>query len=1288
MVEEGFTMIRKHRIFMLSLLALLITSASVYALYSWQAIPVKDDPLVRMPGTQPGQVNLESPDRCLNCHANYKSEVEPGFNWQGSMMAQSARDFLFWSCMTVAGQDAIWALGTPNAMDICERCHFPKGWLEGRSDPTNVSLMTGADYDGVQCDFCHRMYDPFFESTTLGTREGNDWLNYWDETNGSGTPSQLAADAAYQEDSLLALGEFLFNGDPFFSSNLPFSPNYTENASGQYFVSPNNQKRAPFADHQARHQVIYSRYHKSKYFCASCHDVSNPLLANLGADPSQPLPTELNPAYSYFHVERTFSEFMLSAYGQQGGTAGIGPFAPGFFDTSYPANTIAKCQDCHMRDVVGAGADKSGVPIRPGDSVEHPNSGQPLHDLTGGNAWVSYILASAVAGSPVYDPINDQLLNPGTGGLTLDLTQGLGIDSDAMLAGVDRAKQQLQLAASIQNLSYNPTNGNLSFRVQNQTGHKLLSGFPEGRRAFVNIRVYSGGNLIFEVNPYDHDAGTLKGLDYTYTGDLPVPDPLTSVESYVDELVYEIHPSSTITGEDETFHVALADGRYKDNRIPPMGFRIGEASERLVQPVWHGQEMPGYFSAEEYAGGYDEVNLADFGVAIPGADLVEVRLYYQTTSREYIQFLRDEINGTASTLPGSAYIIQSDSFFVGLKDWGETIWKLWTHNMNLPGAAPFLMAGANVGSGGGCSAPTPTLEPAVPGHQQVTLNWSDEHTVDTDVVGYKVYYDQGGKAQLVRELGLVVSFTDIGLGDGQEYCYKVSSLKSGCESTFSNVQCGITNNQPSPLSDPSPEDGAVGVPVNTSLSWYSSDPDPGDTLTYDVYLEANDNTPDTLVCNDTTSRTCAWPGDLVYDTQYYWRVVARDKHGATASGTWSFKTPSPPPAPGLVAPSGLIGNGTPTFRWNESIGATAYRMVVYSMDAGSTVILKKLFASQVCSGGVCEFTPSEPLVQGAYRFRMSGINEAGWGKFSTWMFFSYFEVPSAPTLISPTGKIGEETPTYTWDAVDFVKMYKLMVYSIDRSTYVVTKYLKSTDICSGGVCVYTSTSSLSEENYRFRVRAYNQAGWGPFSTWKSFEVVIGLPSAPTLIQPSGVIGDSTPTYKWNKVDVATVYKVSLYSETASSYVFNQNVTASSVCGASVCAYTPSTPLVQGSYRFKVSGHNAVGWGPASVWMAFRYGTPAAPVLISPSGTTSDTTPTYKWNQSDGATRYKLMVYSVASSSNVVIANLHFSGICSGGVCSYTPPTTLSPGDYRFKLRAYNRVGWGPVSPWMRFTISP
>ncbi|MGD8352503.1 MAG: multiheme c-type cytochrome, partial [Nitrospirota bacterium] len=744
----------------------------IFSLQAVSTASVSEDPLVRMPGTQPEQgVDLEAPNRCLNCHEGYNTSVEPGHNWKGSMMAQAARDPLFWACMTVAGNDSLNVLGTPNAVDICERCHFPEGWLGGRSDPPNASLMTGSDYDGVHCDVCHTMWDPFFAAPS-----GEDW----DEASALSTDE---ASKTWTEDQVQSTGIKLFSGQPFFVSDSPKHGTYTENGSGQYFVSTNSDKRASFADAEARHRMLYSRYHKSKYFCGTCHDVSNPALANLGST-GEDLHTEEFSASSYFHVERTFSEFMLSDYGRPGGAATNAEFqaqgAPGI-------TWAAKCQDCHMRDVRGAGCNKKGAPIRPDQSSEHPNSGLPLHDLTGGNVWISRILASLDPGGPVYDPVNVEILDKGPDVLTLDLSAGQPPKENgvALKAGSDRAKEQLRLAATIKDLSYSPSTGALSFTVQNNSGHKLISGFPEGRRMFLNIKFMQGGNTIYEANPYDYGVGTLKGLPADYSPNSPA---LGQNEAHVDQLVYEMHPSSTITGEDETFHFVLADGRYKDNRIPPKGFRIAEAASRLSEPWYGGSQAAGYYTPAEYAGGYDAVNLSDYVAPVTGADYVEVNLYYQTTSREYVEFLRDEINSPA---------VQNDVFFDKLKAWGNTIWDLWLHNMNLDGARPFLMTQSTWGSGPAvCDAPAPTLLSATPGNQEIAIAWSDE-SADPGVVGYGVYYDQAGKTQLVSQVdgAATTAYTDTGLTNGQEYCYKVTSRYADCESGFGNILCAIPNNQ-------------------------------------------------------------------------------------------------------------------------------------------------------------------------------------------------------------------------------------------------------------------------------------------------------------------------------------------------------------------------------------------------------------------------------------------------------------------------------------------------------------
>jgi hypothetical protein len=115
-----------------------------------------------------------------------------------------------------------------------------------------------------------------------------------------------------------------------------------------------------------------------------------------------------------------------------------------------------------------------------------------------------------------------------------------------------------------------------------------------------------------------------------------------------------------------------------------------------------------------------------------------------------------------------------------------------------------------------------------------------------------------------------------------------------------------TNRPPYKPSNPSPPNRASDQRVNVDLGWTGGDPD-GDSVTYDVYLEANDSTPNEVVCNDVTTTSCD-PGTLKYGTHYYWKVVARDEHGATAARrAWEFTTRTvlnnPPHAPSNPSPA-------------------------------------------------------------------------------------------------------------------------------------------------------------------------------------------------------------------------------------------------------------------------------------------------------------------------------------------------------------------------------------------------
>lgn len=211
---------------------------------------VKDDPLLFMPGSQPGSLTkpIEAASNCQSCHGGYAPAIEPGDTWTGSMMAQAARDPLWLACTVVANQDSRWALGTHNAADLCLRCHTPGGWLGGRSDPPNLSLLTITDYDGVSCDSCHRMVDAM---SALGQPD------LPAETD----PTGITAAATTSTSDWNNLLRYLKNFDGTLSYNtttkLPKTsgtwPAYNEATSGQFLVLPSDAvKRGPRWDSEPK----------------------------------------------------------------------------------------------------------------------------------------------------------------------------------------------------------------------------------------------------------------------------------------------------------------------------------------------------------------------------------------------------------------------------------------------------------------------------------------------------------------------------------------------------------------------------------------------------------------------------------------------------------------------------------------------------------------------------------------------------------------------------------------------------------------------------------------------------------------------------------------------------------------------------------------------------------------------------------------------------------------------------------------------------------------------------
>ncbi|MBI5825535.1 MAG: right-handed parallel beta-helix repeat-containing protein [Chloroflexi bacterium] len=92
-----------------------------------------------------------------------------------------------------------------------------------------------------------------------------------------------------------------------------------------------------------------------------------------------------------------------------------------------------------------------------------------------------------------------------------------------------------------------------------------------------------------------------------------------------------------------------------------------------------------------------------------------------------------------------------------------------------------------------------------------------------------------------------------------------------------------------------------------------------------------------------------------------------------------------------------------------------------------------------------------------------------------------------------------------------------------------------------------------------------------------------------------------------------------------------------------------------------------------------------PTAISPTDTTLDETPTYKWSKLNGATKYQ---YQLLQGATVIYTKTVPVSACGVSLCANTPTTALSTGAYKWRIRSMIGGVWMNYSPYKSFVISP
>lgn len=229
-------------------------------------------------------------------------------------------------------------------------------------------------------------------------------------------------------------------------------------------------------------------------------------------------------------------------------------------------------------------------------------------------------------------------------------------------------------------------------KVTNRTGHKLPSGFAEGRQMWIHLRVTDDGGTVLFNSGYLLPDGSLARKEYFDASQggtvsdlgktmIKVYEQLILAKGYdTFELdgynILDTNRDGIVTHQEKEFHFVLMNYVEKDNRIPPKGFNKDayQADGAFIIP--YDPKDTDYPSGQHW-----DVTPYTFTIptGITGTVHVTAYLKYQTFNREYMMFLEqtdrentEENGGRARDLPTGP--------FEHSPTWGKVMYQLWQDN--------------------------------------------------------------------------------------------------------------------------------------------------------------------------------------------------------------------------------------------------------------------------------------------------------------------------------------------------------------------------------------------------------------------------------------------------------------------------------------------------------------------------------------------------------------------------------------------------------------------------------
>jgi len=664
------------------------------------------------PGTQQqelGNITFPSPYNvfefvvtCGACHGGTIDQQAGHFgNWAGTAMASAARDPVFRANQIIVNQAVTEATGTDGAGNMCMRCHSPNGWLSGRFDPTLNGAADGStmihtillstDDEGIMCETCHRSLgsvtmkredldpnDPVWNMMAGVDDWPHSGMPYVDQegdpTIASGNPY---GDTTLQFDDGMTYGGRYPGYVKLFWSDTPLVPDpqgymgykkggpYTGQTYGVYppgtldkfgndvsglpafnpdgslpvqldvpVGPPTNPNGTPCYNCQSislEHPTFGASFVEDPEFCGSCHELTVPVL-NHGM-PEQ----------------RTYTEWKFSAFGEEG-----------------PDRQT--CQSCHMPRLSHEYSDEAPVTLNADPVVSgwYPyaksRTNTAFHKLAGANRDLPEMMQA------LYPEVDFEVIGGGEGangvwvgtGNDPRIFPGLLSTRNSMWERNQRNTEiSLQDGVDIEIVNdptFNATTGKWEVQVKviNRTGHRIPSGYPDGRRMWIGLEVKdAGGTVVYESGHYDEATATLR-TDSTGTGLNRALEPVIDSSSNA-VMIYERVTGTCV--DDGAGNLTsctpslslLNDFILFDNRIPPYGFDY-EAYRQAGVKLWNyapATFLP-YEDSDRFTGGRN-FDLITYTFTVPEGvtpTAVRAEAYWESHTREFMEHLRESDTST------------------------------------------------------------------------------------------------------------------------------------------------------------------------------------------------------------------------------------------------------------------------------------------------------------------------------------------------------------------------------------------------------------------------------------------------------------------------------------------------------------------------------------------------------------------------------------------------------------------------------------------------------------------